>query len=200
MTLGIFEQFNTLFNNGQYYLVPWLQILGILWSINIINWVMGSPLNIFGIIPRHPFGLVGIIFSPILHRNFTHLLMNTVPLFCLGLALLATQGAQTFCWVTLVVMVLGGMGVWLFARKGVHIGASSLISGYFGYILILSYKQPGVVTILLAATAAYYFGGIFLGIFPREKHISWEGHFFGFVSGIVCAYIPNYLGMIAYYF
>jgi membrane associated rhomboid family serine protease len=200
MAVGFFEELNTLFSNGQAYLIPWLEALGILWCINIFNWVSGSPLNILGIYPRHIFGLVGILFSPILHRNFSHLLLNSIPLFCLGLALLATSGALTFLWITLVVMVIGGLGVWLFARKGMHIGASSLVSGYFGYILVSAYKQPGVITIVLAVFVAYYFGGIFFGIFPKEKHVSWEGHFFGFVSGILCAYLPNLLTYFSHLF
>jgi membrane associated rhomboid family serine protease len=114
----------------------------------------------------------------------------------LGLAILAQGGVGTFYGITLVVVVVGGLGVWLFARKGLHIGASGLISGYFGYILITAYTAPGLITILLAILAVYYFGGIFLGIFPGKKDISWEAHLFGFLGGILYAYLPNEL--IAY--
>lgn len=191
MTFAFMQEIQTFIYETAFYIKPWSEVLGIIWCVNIINWIIGSRLNVLGINPRHPFGLVGIFCSPFLHRDFAHLLFNTVPLFVLGLALLASGGAVTFCWITLVIAVLGGLAVWLFARPGMHIGASGVISGYFGYILMTAYKQPGVITILLAILAVYYFGGIFSGIFPKEKQTSWESHLFGFISGIVCVFIPN---------
>lgn len=187
------NQIQNFMQQSAFYLKPWTAVIGIIWCVNIFNWIIGSRLNILGIYPRHWFGLVGILFSPFLHSNFGHLLFNSIPLFVLGLALLASGGTINFIWVTLFIMVLGGFAVWLFARKGMHIGASGVISGYFGYILMSAYKQPGVITILLAILAIYYFGGIFAGLFPREKKTSWESHLFGFLSGILCAYLPNML-------
>lgn len=175
----------------EYYVKPWAEALGVIWCVNILNWMIGSRLNILGIYPRHVFGLSGIICSPFLHGSFGHLLFNTIPLFFLGLAILANGGPLTFYWVTLFIAVLGGLGVWLLARPGMHIGASGVISGYFGYILMTAYQQPGVITVALAIVAAYYFGGIFLGLFPTEKKTSWESHLFGFLSGILCACVPN---------
>lgn len=193
MLLDLINELNLFLQKSEFYLKPWSEVIGIIWCIDILNWVAGSPLNIFGIYPRRSFGLLGIVISPFLHSDFSHLFLNTIPLFVLGLALLANGGAITFYWVTLVVAVVGGLGVWLFARKGLHIGASGVISGYFGYILMNAYTQPNLVTVLLAILAIYYFGGIFSGIFPGQKHISWEAHFFGFASGILCAYLPNEL-------
>jgi len=193
MELSSLDQLTALLQNCKIYLQPWLEVLGALWVFNIINWLSGSQLNYLGIYPRSLSGLIGIPLSPILHRNFSHLFFNSIPLFFLGLALLTTKGPIEFCWITLVVILLGGCGVWLCGRKSIHIGASGLISGYFGYILTSAYTQPNAITILLAVMAAYYFGGIFFGIFPGKKEISWEAHFFGFVSGIGCAYMPNLL-------
>lgn len=193
MSLPFVDELNLLLQHVQVYIKPWTYVLAALWAVNIVNWVIGSPLNYLGIFPRHVTGLIGIIFAPILHRNFTHLLFNSIPLFFLGLAILTADGPMQFYWVTLVVTVLGGFCIWLFARPGIHIGASSLISGYFGYILISAYRQPGLITILLAVLSAYYFGGIFAGLFPGKKFVSWEGHLFGFLAGILCAYLPNLL-------
>lgn len=176
---------------SEYYLKPWAIVIGIIWCINIFNWLIGSRLNILGIYPRHLFGLIGIIFSPLLHKNVGHLLFNSVPLFILGLAILAEGGFINFCWVNAVIMVVGGFGVWLFGRKAMHIGASGVISGYFGYILIMAYTAPSIITIALMLLAIYYFGGILIGLFPQEKKTSWESHLFGFLSGILCAYLPN---------
>ncbi|MHB1948529.1 MAG: rhomboid family intramembrane serine protease [Gammaproteobacteria bacterium] len=193
MLFDYLNQIQVFFDKAELYLKPWAEIIGVIWLVNIFNWIIGSRLNILGIYPRQMFGLSGIIFSPFLHASFGHLLFNSIPLFFLGLAILANGGAITFIWVTLFVAVLGGFGVWLVARRGVHIGASGVISGYFGYILMTAYRQPGVVSVLLAILAIYYFGGIFLGLFPTEKKTSWESHLFGFMSGVLCAYLPNVL-------
>jgi len=179
--------------HSEFYLKPWVEVLAVIWCVNILNWIIGSRLNILGIYPRHLYGLIGLIFAPFLHQNFGHLLFNTIPLFFLGLAILTQDGTISFCCVTLIIMVVGGFGVWLFARKGMHIGASGVISGYFGYILISAYTQPSIITVLLAILAMYYFGGIFLGLFPQEKKTSWESHLFGFLSGVLCAYLPSTL-------
>jgi membrane associated rhomboid family serine protease len=182
-------ELNTFVEQSQRYLIPWVIGFGILWAINIINWVTGSKLDILGIYPRHLFGLVGIVVSPILHQNFNHLFFNSIPLFALGLAILA-RGPELFIVVTLIVMLLGGLGVWLFARPALHIGASGVVSGYFGYILATAYSNPSFTTILLAIVVIQYFGSIFLGVFPQEARISWESHLFGFLAGIAAALIP----------
>lgn len=186
------NEFNQFVTTSQYYLKPWSEIIAIVWCLNIVNWILGSRLNyLLGINPRTLSGLIGIPFSPLLHQDATHLFFNTIPLFILGLALLSSEGTVTFCWITLVIVLVGGLGVWLVARKGMHIGASGLISGYFGFIVITAYRHPSFITILLAVLAVYYFGGILMGLLPGKKTVSWESHLFGFLGGILCAYLPN---------
>jgi len=188
MLTDIATELSVFIQKSQIYLVPWGYALGILWAINIINWLTGSKLNILGIYPRHLFGLPGIIFSPLLHYDFNHLFFNSIPLFVLGLVIL-TRDVQTFYWVTTVIVLLGGFAVWLFGRKAIHIGASGLISGYFGYIIATAYLQPGIISVLLAGLVIYYFGSIFLGVFPQEEQVSWESHLLGFLSGIAAAFL-----------
>jgi membrane associated rhomboid family serine protease len=184
------SQLNTFVETTQVYILPWLLFFAGLWCFNIINWITGSYLNILGIYPRHLLGLVGIVFCPFLHQNFTHLFFNSIPLFVLGLALLA-KGPIIFYEASIFIAVMGGLLVWIFGRPAMHIGASGLISGYFGYILSLAYFHPNFTTLLLACMVIYYFGGIFLGILPSEKETSWESHLFGFISGIVFAYVSK---------
>lgn len=186
MLIDLIDELNIFIKTSQSYILPWLYCFAGLWGFNILNWILGSPLNVFGIYPRHFFGLLGIVFSPFLHKNFSHLFFNSIPLFALGLAILA-KGLPTFLKVTIVVVVLGGFGVWLFARRAVHIGASGLVSGYFGYILAIAYFESSFIAWLLAIVVVYYFGSIFLGIFPQEEKVSWESHFFGFIAGIASA-------------
>jgi membrane associated rhomboid family serine protease len=165
-----------------------LKIMGSLWGFNILNWVLGSPFNVLGIVPRTFHGLVGIFFSPFLHANFSHLFFNTFPLFALGLFIL-TQGLTIFLWVTGLIMLIGGFAVWLIGRSGNHIGASGVIAGYFGYLLASAYQQPSITTVFLGAVSIYYFGGIFFSLFPTEERISWEGHLTGFLAGLATVYI-----------
>jgi membrane associated rhomboid family serine protease len=168
------------------YIGPWLMALGILWLINIINWILGSPLNYLGLYPRRISGLPGILFAPFLHGDFSHLFFNSIPLFVLGLALL-TEGVNLFISVTIIIMLLEGISVWLVGRPARHIGASGIISGYFGYIIVNAYLAPSFTTAILAILVIYYFGSIFLGIFPQEEQVSWESHLLGFLSGIAAA-------------
>ena len=86
---------------------------------------------------------------------------------------------------------LDGIFVWCFGRSALHIGASGIISGYFGYILSLAYLHPDFTTWLIAGTVVYYFGGIFFGILPAEEETSWESHLFGFISGVSFAFLSK---------
>lgn len=168
-----------------------LTVMAVLWGLNIINWMTGSRLNILGILPRHPFGLIGILFSPILHSNFNHLFFNSIPLFALGLFMM-TIGLDVFWWATGLITVLGGIAVWLVGRQGIHLGASALVSGYFSFIMLLAFEHPSFISILLASIALYYFGGILLSLFPTEERTSWEGHLCGFLAGLVSMYLCAY--------
>ncbi len=163
-------------------------LLFYLWLINIINWILRSPLNRLGIYPRSPRGLLGIIFSPILHADFNHLFFNCIPLFVLGMFILSL-GEDLFIGVTVLIILLQGILVWLFGRKYLHIGASGVISGYFGFVLALAYFYPTIISLILAFVAIYYFGSIIFGIFPTAEAVSWESHLAGLASGILIAYI-----------
>ena len=196
MTFDLVNQIQIFIQKSEFYILPWCKVLGVIWLINIVNWLIGSRLNILGIYPRKSFGLIGIPFSPFLHQNFNHLFFNTIPLFILGLAIMSRNGAISFCIITAVIALIGGLGVWLFARKGIHIGASGVISGYFAYILMIAYTEPSITTIILAVLAIYYFGGILIGLFPQEKKTSWESHLFGFIGGIACAYLPAIMAFL----
>jgi len=165
-----------------------LKIMAALWILNIINWSTGSVFNRLGIVPRTARGLLGILFSPILHGNMNHLFFNSFPLFALGL-FIVSQGRLLFLWVTGMIVLLGGAGLWLVGRKGNHIGASGLIAGYFGYLLASAYYNPSIISLFLGGVSLYYFGGILFSLFPTEERVSWEGHLTGFVAGLACHFI-----------
>jgi len=164
-------------------------VLG-LWSLQILNYMLGYRLNYLGIVPRTGHGLIGIFVSPFLHGNFTHLFFNTIPLLVLACFILV-GGQELFFYISAIIILLSGTLVWLFGRHAIHIGASSLITGYWGYLLVNAYHNPSLMTIVLAAVTLYYFGAMFFGLFPSEKGVSWEGHLFGCLSGIAANYLQN---------
>jgi membrane associated rhomboid family serine protease len=165
-------------------------ILFIPWFVYVINRLMHNRLLYLGIIPRHFFGLVGILFAPLLHANFNHLFLNSIPLVVLSNFILI-NGLPFFIWVTIFITILSGFLLWCFGKPGIHVGCSSLITGYWG-LLVSNILQQGTVTaVILGLLSLYYFAGIFLGIFPGKKGISWEGHLFGLVAGLVTSYLVN---------
>ncbi|KTD24932.1 AraC family transcriptional regulator [Legionella maceachernii] len=169
-----------------------LIILLVPWLVFILNALMGKRLLFLGIIPRHILGLPGILFAPLLHANFNHLFFNSIPLLVLSNFILV-NGLTYFLWVTVIITLLSGVLIWLFAKPGIHVGASSLITGYWG-LLVSDIVQQGTLTaIILGIISLYYFAGIFFGIFPSKKGVSWEGHLFGLLAGLATSYLMSYL-------
>lgn len=164
-----------------------LILLLILWLCQLVNRMLRYGPNHLGIIPRTLIGLRGIIFSPFLHGDFNHLFFNSIPFFVLA-NLVLIRGTLVFYIVSLFIIVVGGFMLWLFGKRGIHIGASTLIMGYFGYLLAEAYFQVNATTVILALICLYYFGGLVLALFPGKKYISWEGHLCGFIAGVTIAY------------
>lgn len=168
-----------------------LVIVGSLYVIHIVNVILGHRLMYLGIYPRRFTGLVGIIFSPFIHGNFNHLFFNSIPLFVLA-SFVLLNGLPTFIFVSVTIMILSGIATWSLARKGYHIGASGVIMGYFGYLLMNAYHQESALSIALAVVCLYYFGGLVFHLFPTEVKSSWEGHVFGFAAGVAAAFLCPY--------
>ncbi len=164
-----------------------LGFIAVLWVIQIVNALVSYRLNILGVYPRHVFGLIGIPFSPFLHGNFNHLFFNTIPLFILANFVLLS-GIAAFICISIIIILISGVGVWLFARKGLHVGASGLIMGYFGYLLANAYQQPTLISVILGIVCLYYFGSMLFGLLPTREKISWEAHLFGFIGGFAANY------------
>jgi membrane associated rhomboid family serine protease len=165
-----------------------LSIIGLLWLILIFNALVGYRLNVLGIYPRHPLGLIGIFFHPFLHGSFNHLFFNSIPLFVL-LTFMLIFGVGVFICASLCIIFLSGILIWLFGRKAIHIGASGLIMGYWSYLLVYAFRYPSILAYGLAIVCIYYFGSLLLSIFPNEERVSWEGHFFGLLAGIATSFI-----------
>ncbi|MEM9090407.1 MAG: rhomboid family intramembrane serine protease [Cyanobacteria bacterium P01_F01_bin.53] len=179
------------------------------WIASLINmFVLGNGLGrLLGIRPRRVVGLLGIFFSPFLHRDLNHLMANTVPFLVLGWLVLlqdevttSTQGELPsgdgrFYAVTVVILLIGGLGTWFLGRQAIHIGASGLIFGYIGFLLVSSYTGPTLVTVGFALVVLVLYGQQLWGMMPlgTDKRVSWEGHLFGFVGGVTAGLRPDFL-------
>ena len=158
----------------------------LMWVSEVVDLAVGR-LDALGIEPRSVDGLTGVPLAPFLHAGFGHLVSNTVPFLVLG-ALIALSGLRRVVAVTVVVALVGGLGTWLLAPAGtVHIGASGVVFGYAGYLVArgvfdrrLRYLAVGIVVALV------YGSSLLLGLLPRAG-ISWQGHLFGAIGGIVAA-------------
>jgi membrane associated rhomboid family serine protease len=84
-------------------------------------------------------------------------------------------------------MLVSGLGVWLFGASGVHVGASGLIFGYLGFLLLRGYFERNFPSILLSLIVGFLYGGAIWGVLPTQPGISWEGHLFGFIGGVLAA-------------
>ncbi|MCC0179410.1 rhomboid family intramembrane serine protease [Waterburya agarophytonicola K14] len=162
--------------------------VAIFWAIEIADYIIfNGSLDQYGIKPRDTAALWGILLAPMLHGGFGHLMANTVSFIPLGW-LTMLQETSDFYIVSLVSALVGGVGVWIFgAPNSVHIGASILIYGYLGFLLLRGYFQKNIPSIILSFFVAIVYGGLIWGVFPNEVGISWEGHLFGFIGGAIAA-------------
>ncbi len=163
--------------------------VGTMWAIQFVNLlVFRQTLNLYGIIPRQVIGLRGILFAPFLHGGLGHLIANTIPFVILGWFVMLQETSDFFA-VTAITMVVSGFGVWLFGASGVHVGASALIFGYLGFLLLRGYFERNFPSILLSLVVGFLYGGAIWGVLPTQPGISWEGHLFGFIGGVIAARI-----------
>lgn len=145
----------------------------------------------WGIRPRTVSGLWGIVFSPFLHLNLAHLIANTIPLFVL--LLLALSYNRTLAMEALVIItLLGGGLVWLFGRSHtVVIGASGVIFGLVGFLLFVGVFRRELKAVIVAVIVVLLYGSTFVyGLVPRP-YVSFMGHAFGFVSGVIAAWLAG---------
>ncbi len=168
------------------FLIP-IIFVAIMWIVFGLQSI-GLNLNQYGIYPRHTSGLVGIIMSPFLHGNLAHIISNSLPLLVLSIVLfifypkLANQ-------VLIFSILIGGMFVWLLARSAMHIGASGLIFALLGFILASGIFRKNIKSIIIAIIIFFIYGGIIWGVLPIHPQVSFESHLFGFIAGILLAYL-----------
>jgi membrane associated rhomboid family serine protease len=163
-------------------------LVATMWAVEIVDLVPGTDLDRWGIRPRTASGLVGIGTAPFLHGGFGHLLSNTLPFVLMG-CVIAASGVQRFIQVTVIVAVVAGLGTWLVGpARTVHIGASGLVFGYLGYLVARGVFARRLGMLLVGAIVLVVYGGILWGLLPAPG-ISWQGHLFGLLGGILAAWV-----------
>lgn len=159
----------------------------LLWTVFAVNLLLHGSLNVYGVIPRTEIGLRGIVFAPFLHANLAHIVSNTVPFLILGW-LVTLRDFRHFIPVTLFAMAGSGMSAWLLGAPGsLHIGASGVIFGYLGFLMVAGWFDRSIGSIVLSVVVTILWGGLVFGVMPGVPGVSWQGHLGGFVGGICAA-------------
>jgi membrane associated rhomboid family serine protease len=169
-----------------------LAFVALLWLIQMFNWTLDLELQRFGVRPRNEQGLIGIFVAPLLHADFKHLLANSLPLLVLGSVMLHLYPRAAMR--VLVAVYLGpGIIVWLFAKGGVHIGASGIAYGLVSYILVAGLIRRDRRAIAASLLVCFMYGALVWGVLPIEPGVSWETHLSGALIGVVLAFIFRHL-------
>ena len=174
-------------NNVKVTIASVALLVALMWAVGMVNAQLDYRLSEYGVVPRTVDGLIGIPLMPFLHGSFDHLVVNTLPIVVLG-GLVAFQGSKKFLTATVFITLVGGGALWVVGRTAVHVGASGLVFGYFGYLIARAWYTRSLVAVLIAVVVAVVYGGILLGVLPFfQEGVSWEGHLTGLIAGALAA-------------
>ncbi|MGC9541656.1 rhomboid family intramembrane serine protease [Streptomyces sp. UG1] len=164
--------------------------VALLWLLEVADVVSGHALDRFGIVPREPSELVDVVPASFIHFGFAHVAANSVPLLVLGF-LAALGGIRRFLAVCALVIVADGIGVWLISPSGTNTaGASGLIFGLFGFLLVTGFVERRPLGVLVGLLVGAIWGSAILaGLAPTQSGVSWQGHLVGLVAGVAAAFV-----------
>ncbi|MEU1938674.1 rhomboid family intramembrane serine protease [Streptomyces coeruleorubidus] len=164
--------------------------IALLWLLEVVDVVSGHALDGLGVTPRTPSELVDVVPSAFIHFGFAHLAANTVPLLVLGF-LAALAGLRRFLLVCALIVLVDGLGVWLIAPAHTNTaGASGLIFGLFGFLLVSGFVERRLWGVLAGILIAAIWGGsILAGLAPTQTGVSWQGHLLGLLAGVAAAFV-----------
>lgn len=162
----------------------------LIWLIELIDQIfLSNSLNQWGIKPRSIPGLSGIVLAPFLHGSLGHVAANTMPFLVLAWLVLL-RGWSELIKVSILTVAFSGLVVWLIGRSTtVHIGASSLIFGYLGYLILRGYFDRSAFSVFISLLVGLLYGSLIWGVLPMDQEQSWEGHLGGFLAGAACAWL-----------
>jgi len=172
-----------------------LTFVALLYIIEAWDQVTGDHLENNGIRPLESDGLTGIIFAPLLHANWGHLVANTGPALVLGF-LVTLAGLSRFIYATAIVWILGGFGTWVIGNVGAppgvetnHIGASGLIFGWLTFLIVFGFFTRHAWQIVVGVIVFIIYGSVLWGALPGTFGVSWQGHLCGGIAGVIAAYL-----------
>lgn len=158
----------------------------LLWVIQLLNSGLDLGLERFGVRPRQWAGLPGILLAPLLHGGLSHLFANSLPLLVLGTVMLHLY-PNSAVKVIPAVYLGPGIGVWLFARESVHLGASGLVYGLVTYIFAAGVIRRDTRAIAASLLVSFLYGTLAWGVFPILPGVSWETHLAAALIGLALA-------------
>lgn len=162
-------------------------ILALMWLVEVINTLDSNRLDHDGIYSRSVSHVWGILTAPFIHVSFQHLISNTIPFVFMGL-IIALRGAARLALVTLIVIVVGGLGAWLIGPTNTStVGASGIVFGYAAYLFSRGFFDRSLLELLTGAVVGVVWGGALLASIVPHYGISWQGHVCGAVGGVVAA-------------
>ena len=163
----------------------------LIWAIHLFQFLTPFDFSYLGTYPRTSFGLRGVVFSPLLHSDFSHLINNSIPFFVLS-SLIYFFFPRVAWKSILMIYFLTGLAVWGFGRSVFHIGASGVVYGLVAFLCWTGIFRRNLKSIVISLIVGFYYSGMFLGILPNQEGISWESHLLGGLVGIFVAYWFRY--------
>jgi len=161
--------------------------LAVFWVVFVVNTILGGSLLTLGVIPRTMIGLRGILFAPFLHGSLNHIVANSIPFVVLGWMVML-RDERHFVPVTIAAMLGSGLTAWLLGAPGsVHIGASGVIFGYLGFLMLSGWYARSFASIVISLIVTVVWGSLVFGMIPGASGISWQAHAGGFLGGVLAA-------------
>ncbi|MFF0814516.1 rhomboid family intramembrane serine protease [Rhodococcus sp. NPDC003318] len=160
-----------------------------LYVLEFVDMLLGNSLDNGGIEPRTVDGLWGVLFAPVLHGGWGHLVANTIPLLVLGFFVMLS-GIGRGLTATAIIWIVGGVGTWLTGGSGTtHLGASVLTFGWLTYLITRGLFTRHFGQLALGVVILFLYGGMLWGVLPSDPRVSWQGHLFGAIGGVLAAWL-----------
>lgn len=164
-----------------------LSVTAVMWVLEAFDYTTDGWFDRFGIQPRDVGDLPDIFTAPFMHGGFGHLIGNTIPFVILGF-IAAARGIAKFLVASLIIIVVGGLGVW-FISSANTLGSSILIFGFFGYLVGRGIFERRLPYIGIAVAVVAVYGTMLLGVIPSDPTVSWQGHLFGLLGGVLSSWV-----------
>ena len=167
-------------------LVTPFRFVFIIWAAYALSLMLPFDIAVLGIYPRTFYGMIGILFAPMIHGSLLHLVSNTIPLLFLGVVLFLFYdriAKQVFFQCYFFTNIL----VWIFARQSLHIGASGLVYGIASFLIFFGLFRKDIRSMIISIAILLLYGGLVYGIFPQQPGVSWESHLMGALVGLTTA-------------